>query len=154
MPLLSRLTGPRIVLRAAEERDIPFLVTARNEARQAFFDTRAVDHAGTRRWLHASAAAGEQNWLIEAGGTPVGTLAVIPHAGQGVEVGRLIVVPAFRGHGYMEEALRVVLPHLASIHPGPIFLEVKPDNQAAIHIYRKVAFEVTRVRMEWHDPAV
>jgi RimJ/RimL family protein N-acetyltransferase len=112
-----------------------------------------VDEESTRRWLKASNERGDLNWAIEVDGQVVGTLSAIPGE-QGTEIGRLVIDPSRRRQGLMEEALRLVLPFLASRFPRPVFLEVLPNNQAAIRLYEKLGFAATRVRMDWHDSAL
>ena len=147
------LHGPRVRLRPSEEQDAPVLAALRNSAPGAFFSSGLVDADSTRRWLVASNARGDLNWAIELEGRVVGTLSAIPGE-RGTEVGRLVIDPARRRRGLMEEALRLVLPFLAERYPRPLFLEVLPNNVAAIRLYEKLGFSTTRVRMDWNDSAL
>jgi RimJ/RimL family protein N-acetyltransferase len=147
------LHGRRVRLRPSEESDAPVLAALRNSAPDAFFSNGLVDEASTRRWLAASNARGDLNWVIERGDRVVGTISAIP-GDHGTEVGRLVVDPLLRRQGVMEEALRLVLPFLAEHFPRPVFLEVLPNNLAAIRLYDKLGFSTTRVRMDWNDSAL
>jgi|GEM_PF-3839321 len=150
---MPELSVDELRLREAEPRDVPQLVNLRNGAREWFFDPGEVTLEGTLAWLGRSQAAGELNWVVESDGEVIGTISALPSE-RGVEVGRMIVAPAQQGQGVMKRALRMVVAFLAHRFPGPIFLEVRPDNPKARSVYEDVGFTVTRVRMEWHDPTV
>ncbi len=151
--MVPELGVDELRLREAGPPDVPHLVLLRNGAREWFFDPNEVTSEGTLAWLDRSKAAGELNWVVEAKGEVIGTISAIP-SDRGVEVGRMIVAPAHQGRGVMKRALRMVVEALADHFPGPIFLEVRPDNGKARNLYENVGFTVTRLRMEWHDPAV
>lgn len=141
------LTGSRVHLRPTTVQDVPILVALRNQVRENFFDSRIVDEQSTREWLQASASRGELNWVIETKGTAVGTISASPSE-RGIEIGRMIIDQTMRRVGLMEEALQLVLPYLTKRYRGPIYLEVKPNNEAARKLYEKLGFTVTRLRMD------
>lgn len=143
------LTGRTVRLRKTSPDDVPFLVDVRNRSRYSFFDGRKVDVASTRRWLTRSRKAGQLNWIVEAGGIPVGTISALPQDGHGVEIGRMITHPDHRGKGYMKEALRLVTRFARRRFGRPVFLEVKPDNPKAILLYQRSGYKITRFRMEY-----
>lgn len=73
-------------------------------------------------------------------------------AGAESEVHTIGVDPAHRRRGLgtllLDELLR-----LADEHGGPVFLEVRTDNDAAISLYRREGFEIVGTRRNYYQPS-
>lgn len=68
------------------------------------------------------------------------------------EVHTIGVDPDFRRRGIGARLLELLLER-ASDHGGPVFLEVRTDNDAAIELYRRYGFEQIGVRKNYYRPS-
>jgi [ribosomal protein S18]-alanine N-acetyltransferase len=68
------------------------------------------------------------------------------------EVHTIGVDPAHRRRG-LGSLLLAELLRLADRHGGPVFLEVRTDNDAALALYRREGFEVVGTRRNYYQPS-
>lgn len=68
------------------------------------------------------------------------------------EVHTIGVDPAHRRRG-LGSVLLTELLRLADRHGGPVFLEVRTDNVAALALYRREGFEVVGTRRNYYQPS-
>lgn len=82
------------------------------------------------------------NLVLTADGEPIGMAsATTPNTGDEVELISLWVVPAGRGRGVGDEAVRQVAAWARDQHPGhAVVLSVKTDNEAARAVYERHGF--------------
>jgi RimJ/RimL family protein N-acetyltransferase len=90
---------------------------------------------------------GQYLFVLEDGGEPVGSLGMHPTNADGVLSLGMWIRPEWRGRGggrmLMEAALASVPPEAHKIE-----LEVFPDNEAAISLYRSLGFEQEGLRRD------
>ncbi|GAA4477839.1 ribosomal protein S18-alanine N-acetyltransferase [Rhodococcus olei] len=68
------------------------------------------------------------------------------------EVHTIGVDPTHRRRG-LGSVLLAELLRLADGHGGPVFLEVRTDNEAAIALYRREGFEIVGTRRNYYQPS-
>lgn len=68
------------------------------------------------------------------------------------EVHTIGVDPASQGHGIGSLLLAALLRE-ADAHGGPVFLEVRTDNEPAIGLYRREGFESVGIRRNYYQPS-
>lgn len=68
------------------------------------------------------------------------------------EVHTIALSPEAQGHGW-SRLLMDPLIELADRHAGPVFLEVRTDNDPAVGLYRSYGFEVTGIRKGYYQPS-
>ncbi|MFI5027723.1 MAG: GNAT family N-acetyltransferase [Solirubrobacterales bacterium] len=91
--------------------------------------------------------AGSFLFVLEDGGEPLGALGLQPTAAEGVLTLGMWILPGWRGRGggrLLMEAALAARP--AEVHK--IELEVFPDNEAAIGLYRSLGFAEEGLRRD------
>lgn len=75
-------------------------------------------------------------------------------SGEGAEseIHTIGVAPAAQRRGIGAALLRELLRY-ADEHGGPVFLEVRTGNDAAIELYRRAGFEVVGTRKNYYQPS-
>lgn len=68
------------------------------------------------------------------------------------EVHTIALTPDAQGHGW-SKLLMDPLIELADRHGGPVFLEVRTDNEPAVGLYRTYGFTVTGTRRGYYQPS-
>ncbi|MBY6677937.1 ribosomal protein S18-alanine N-acetyltransferase [Rhodococcus sp. BP-316] len=68
------------------------------------------------------------------------------------EVHTIGVDPAAQRRG-IGRALLDALLHEADLHGGPVFLEVRTDNEPAIELYRRAGFDIVGTRRRYYQPS-
>ncbi len=91
--------------------------------------------------------------VAELAGRPVGfasASALVTVAPAEAELENLAVLPAFQGRGVGGALLAAVLHWSAELGAGPVRLEVRSANAAALHLYRRHGFVQTGVRRGYY----
>jgi ribosomal-protein-alanine N-acetyltransferase len=79
--------------------------------------------------------------------------AVLRLMGDGWELLKIAVDKDFRRHGAADMLIAAALGHAAENAPGPVYLEVRKSNAAAIALYEKHGFNSMRQRKDYYtDP--
>jgi len=101
------------------------------DVHQAFMD-RYFQPGNTDRWF-----------VIEAEGTPVGTITLynLSADGREAEWGRLVVDPAHQGRGHARRALGLVIGHARALGVRTLRCEVLEGNATASGLYRAAGFQ-------------
>lgn len=108
---------------------------------EAFTSELAGSH---NRYLAARTADGD---LIGYAG-----IALLGSAFPESEVHTIGVEPAWQGNGAGRRLLDGLLD-AANSHGGPVFLEVRTDNEPAIGLYRSRGFEIVGTRKRYYQPS-
>ena len=85
-------------------------------------------------------------WVLENNGRIVGAAGVHSTAVAGVLSLGMMVLPEFRGRGGGRALLRSALEHARSSDAHKLELEVWPDNEPAIALYKSAGFEIEGLR--------
>jgi diamine N-acetyltransferase len=91
-------------------------------------------------------------FLIEAGREPAGYVVLtlgfsLEFLGRDAFVDELFVTPEHRGRGLGLAAIRFLEKVAAQLAVAALHLEVGPDNEAALGLYRRAGFEDRRHRL-------
>lgn len=88
-------------------------------------------------------------FVLEEGGEPVGAAGLHPTVTDGVLSLGMWVLPGWRGRGGGRALIEALLD---AVPPGAhkVELEVFPDNEAAIALYRSLGFEEEGLRRDHH----
>jgi RimJ/RimL family protein N-acetyltransferase len=110
-----------------DTREVPY------EAHLAYLD-RYFHPANTDRWL-----------IIEAGGEPVGSIALYDLSPDGSEAewGRFVIAPEHRGKGWGRRSLELLIDHARETGVRRLRCEVLAGNAAAEELYRRLGFTET-----------
>lgn len=145
----ERLVSP-VSLRPARMSDAAAMARWRNQpwVRRGYFYRLRITPGAQRRWLKAVLRRPDVRlWVIEApAGRPVGTIALyhIDPATRTGEYGWVMIgEPGARGGGVATEATRLVLRcAFRQLGLHRVTLLVRPDNPAALSLYRGFGFRV------------
>jgi ribosomal-protein-alanine N-acetyltransferase len=95
---------------------------------------------------------GDPAWVAELDGAVVGHAAVAGAPTKPLELTRLVVSSAARGHGVAAALLDAVERHAASVGSA-LFLEVLEHNSAAMRLYERRGWLATSsVEVDWFGP--
>ncbi|MCU1478111.1 MAG: family N-acetyltransferase [Subtercola sp.] len=95
---------------------------------------------------------GSPAWVAELDGVVVGHAAVAGNPTEPLELTRLVVSSAARGHGVAAALLDVVERHAASAGSS-LFLEVLEHNSAAMRLYeRRGWLAASSAEVDWFGP--
>jgi diamine N-acetyltransferase len=88
-------------------------------------------------------------FLIELGGTPAGYVVLtlgfsLEFLGRDAFVDELYVTPEHRGRGLGQAAIRFLESVAVELGVQALHLEVGPDNESALGLYRRAGFEDRR----------
>ncbi|WP_346764576.1 ribosomal protein S18-alanine N-acetyltransferase [Rhodococcus sp. HNM0569] len=107
--------------------------------------------------FHAELDAPHVRYFVVRGDDGV----VVGYAGIGLlgsgpnvesEVHTIGTDPARRGRGIGTALLHELL-RVADRHGGPVFLEVRTDNEPALALYRREGFEIVGTRKKYYQPS-
>lgn len=136
-----------IQLKLLSSDDLPFTLQWRNEFREWFNSTNMVSFEEHSQWYKNYLA--KENDLVflvqDKHGNRVGQAAVynIDWQEKSGEFGRFLVNPDFAGKGYMGKSVQAMLQFCEDrLKLHSLYLQVKPHNERAIHIYKKAGFTV------------
>ena len=142
------LKGERVDLRLISEGDLDLMRSWRNKYSDNFFTKDTITPQQQRAWYTKySENVTDRMFIVQLkDSTPIGEVALynISIADRTAELGRTLLIPDYRGHGYMEEAVKLLVKHaLEVMRIWKIRLNVYLDNAAAISLYHKCGFEST-----------
>lgn len=125
-----------VTIRPIEKSDLEWARELRNSNRKHFFDSRYISKTQHRLWFNKLS---HPFFVIELDGKQVGTIGV-----HGGEIHNILIDKKYRRKGVFTQVLALV----EKIYGIPLFLEVQPDNHAAIRVYKRLGFIPSRLRME------
>lgn len=154
---MTRLTSERLVLRAAEDQDLPdlFAIFSDAKAMRYWSDLPHKSENETKERLRGLWQPGPRNYFAVAlGARVVGTCGV--HTGD--EIG-FIFHPDVWGQGIAKEAAETVIGHIWSTTDLPrVTADADPRNLGSVGLLTRLRFEVTGyarntfcVGGEWSD---
>lgn len=148
-------TGPReavdgeVRLREVIPEDSAALYRWRMEpgARAMFRGSDVVPYETHRAFLERYFQPGNRDrwFVIEAGGEPVGAIALYDFSADGTaaEWGRFVVAPERRGRGWGRRSLELLIDHAREIGVRDLRCEVLAGNAPAEGLYRRLGFAET-----------
>ena len=68
------------------------------------------------------------------------------------DLNRVIVHPEFRGRGIGASLVRAGLDWASAVGARRMLLEVRPDNEPAVALYRRLGFEPVTTRRDYYGP--
>jgi ribosomal protein S18 acetylase RimI-like enzyme len=93
-------------------------------------------------------------YVWEEDGRLVGNLSLIPitlHGKRGFMIANVSTHPDFRGRGIATQLTVAALKHAQAHAAATVWLQVRDDNPAAIHIYATNGFEERLRRTNWYN---
>jgi RimJ/RimL family protein N-acetyltransferase len=118
-------------------------------SRFMFRSTAEVPFAVHRQFMERYFSEGNHDrwFVIEAEGSPVGTITLYGFSADGSEAewGRLVVDPGQRGHGYAGRALALLIAHARELGVRTLRCEVLEGNDVAAGLYTAAGFRTTGV---------
>lgn len=117
------------------------------ETRGQFRGTAEVPFAAHEAYLaRYFAPENTDRWfIIEAGGAPVGAIALYDFSadGEAAEWGRFVVSPEHRGRGWGRRSLALLIAHARTLGVRDLRCEVLAGNAVAAGLYRRLGFTAT-----------
>ncbi len=153
---LRRLDMRRDLARVADLVELCFQDTLDPEGKQYLKDMRRV--AQNSSWLGwASTMIDEgpmppSGYIWEEQGQLVGNLSLIPisvHGKKSYMIANVATHPDYRNHGIAFALTLTALEHARQQHASTVWLQVRDDNPAAIHIYERSGFKERLRRTSW-----
>lgn len=93
--------------------------------------------------------AGYSCWVAELDGELIAYSVLVVAAGEG-HVLNCCVSPPWQGQGYGRLLMEQVIDTARGYGVECIYLEVRPSNQAALHLYQKLGFEGIALRRGYY----
>lgn len=139
----------QINLKALSEEDLPDTLKWRNEYRQWFNTQEPLSLDQHLKWFDSYKNKTNDFVFIvrDQEENRVGQVAIynIDWSKKEGEFGRFLVNPDFSGRSYMKKSAAALLEFCTrQLQLKSIYLEVKPHNEKAIHIYSSVGFVVNQ----------
>ena len=144
------IKSERIYLKPIGENDIEWLRETRNKYKNNFFDANEISKEQQRSWYERyQENSTDRMFIIKLkSGEYIGTIALynIDIGSRKAVLGRVLLLEEFRGHGYAEEAVKLLTDYAFSIMKlYKIKVEVHQDNLDALAIYARAGFKtITR----------
>lgn len=141
------IKGDKINLKPITEKDIEVLRHWRNIYAGDFFTSDQITKEQQKQWYQSykDSVGRDYMWLIlDKEGELCGTIALynVNVSDRTATIGRILVIDAHRGKGYMKEAVQLVSDYaLESMRLHKITLQVYLDNAAAIGVYSQCGFK-------------
>jgi ribosomal-protein-alanine N-acetyltransferase len=79
-------------------------------------------------------------------------VATFSHVAEMSDLNRVIVHPEFRGRGIGASLVRAGLDWASAVGARRMLLEVRPDNEPAVALYRRLGFEPVTTRRDYYGP--
>ena len=122
-----------ISLKPIDDDNMEFARKLRNKNRGYFWDKRIITPKRHERWYRSvKNTEGYYFYIIYLKDVPIGTI-----SWQGKRTGNAIIDKKYRHKGYFAEAVK----ELKLLHPGPMFVIVKPNHKIKLKIYKKLGFK-------------
>lgn len=141
------IKGARLNLTPLTEDDIELVRKWRNAYSQSFFDATHITKEQQVMWYQKYRESSTDQMFVmrKKDGTPIGTIALydISISDRTAKVGRVMLIDEERGHGYAEEAVRLILDEADKLRLYKLKVEVYLDNIDAISVYAKCGFKTT-----------
>lgn len=143
------IKGTIIDLRPLEEKDVEMIRDWRNRYKDHFFDAGEISKEQQRQWYDRYRdSVGKDNMFIVQlkDGTPIGTIALynVDVVNRIAELGRVLLLEEFRGHGHSEAAVKMVLElAFGKMKLWKVKVAVHLDNIDAIAVYARAKFKTT-----------
>jgi [ribosomal protein S18]-alanine N-acetyltransferase len=140
------MTGPQVALRPMRWWDI--------EPVQALDAQIFGSTSWSPQTFWSELAAGESRWYVVAE-TPDGALAGYGGLlvnGSEADVQTIGVAPALQGRGIGTVLLRALTAEAVRRGATSLLLEVRADNEPAIHLYNREGFERIALRRRYYQP--
>jgi RimJ/RimL family protein N-acetyltransferase len=141
------LKGDKITLKPLTESDVQIIRHWRNLYAKDFFTQDYITKDQQQQWYqHYKDTAGQDYMFIieDKNGELCGTIALynVNVSDRTANVGRIMIIEAYRGKGYMEEAINLVSNYaFESLHLYKLTLQVYLDNANAIGTYARCGFK-------------
>jgi len=90
------------------------------------------------------------HWVLEANGRVLGSAGAHETAVSGVLSLGVVLLPEARGRGFGRTLAEAVVAHALAVGAHKVELEVWPDNERAIRLYRSLGFVVEGHRRDHH----
>lgn len=160
------IKGERINLRPIEEKDMELLRSWRNAYANNFGDAGFITKQQQKMFYDKyQESHTDRMFVIELkDSTPIGTIALynINTTDRTAEVGRVIVIDEQRGHGYAEEAVKMLCKLADDMRLYKLRVWAYLDNLDAIAVYSRAGFKAGRPRLylerandvNWRAPVV
>ena len=105
-------------------------------------------------WAELARVPETRHYLVaDDDGTVVG-YAGLMMVGRQADVQTVAVAPGQQGHGYGATLLRAIIDEATSRRCTEVLLEVREDNEPALHLYEKAGFERISVRRGYYPSGV
>lgn len=145
------IKGERINLRPIEEKDLEMLRTMRNAYSTSFGDAGYITKEQHRKFYDKyQESQTDRMFIVELkDGSAIGTIAIynISTMDRSADVGRVIIIDEQRGHGYAEEAVKLICSLADKMRLYKLRVWAYLDNIDAISVYARCGFKAGRPRM-------
>ena len=145
------IKGERINLRPIEQKDMDMLRSWRNRYSDSFGDGGIITKEQQRKFYDRyQESQTDRMFVVELkDGTPIGSIALynISSPDRTADVGRVILIEEYRGHGYAEEAVKMVVKLADDMRLYKTRVWAFLDNMDAISIYARAGFKAGRPRI-------
>ena len=115
-------------------------------------ETQLQSHPWLRSHFDNCLAIGNLALVVEYQDCPVIAFAIVSIGGGEAELLNIAVDPAFQGRGVARRFLLEIISHIKD-QAETIFLEVRPSNHQAIHLYESIGFNQVGVRPNYYNSA-
>ena len=137
-----------IKIRPLEREDIEKIRNWRNANLDKFFDASYISKEQQRKWYEKYSDSGGTDlmFIIQADGEDIGTIALynINPGDRTATLGRVLILEDYRGHGYAEEAVGLILDlAFKKMRLFKVKVEAHLDNIDAIAVYARNGFKTT-----------
>ena len=144
-------SSERITLRPLEKNDMELVRKWRNAYSSNFGDAGFITKAQQRSFYEKYQESNtDKMFIIELkDGTPIGTIALynISTPDRTADIGRVIIIDEQRGHGYAEEAVKMICSMADDMRLYKTRVWAFLDNLDAISVYSRCGFKAGRPRL-------
>jgi len=115
----------------------------------------AADLGSSAHWAALASLRGSfplSGYVWEVAGEIVGNISMIPFIHQGRRLyllANVVVHPNYRGHGIARAMTKTALEKLRRMRVRDVWLQVREDNPAAVHLYTSMGFALHARRTTW-----